>query len=56
MHHALVHGALVPVVTVLVMEVAIMDVVQVVVVGDDRMPAIRTMHMGVTRMRLVLGG
>lgn len=56
MNHAVVHGAFVPVVPVLVMEVPIMDVVHVVVVGDGCMAAIRAVHMGVARMRMVVRG
>jgi|GEM_PF-5024131 len=38
---------------VLVVEVAVVDVVHMVVMGDGGMAAIRSVHMGMTRMGAV---
>lgn len=51
----MLHGALVPVIPVLVMEVTIVDVVHMVVMGNGGMAAIRAVDMGMARMGTVSG-
>lgn len=55
MDHAVVDGAFVPVVIVLVMEVTVVDVVHVIAVGNGSMTAIRAVDMGMARMGAVSG-
>lgn len=50
------HRAFVPVIAVLMMQVPVVDVIQMVTVGDGSMSTVRAVHMRMAGMGVMAGG